>query len=260
MAHEDAGMIEFDREGRASASCTKPGAEREAILGGSTDARPSSRDSAGESIASRSEQSWPVPLSPLPPPHANAIEQERAARTRAMFARLMENEATAQAMIGPVEFIPSEAHPASSDPIPLLRVLYEDDDMIAVAKPSGLYCDDVTVLLNKRLHKETAVVAPVGVAHERVPTLTLMHRLDRDTSGVMLLSKTAEATRSLSKAFSGHGARKTYVALGLCSGPPPTWTSQKIRTGKLRVHIICTFSTICVCKENHQYEGHGSHG
>ena len=43
--------------------------------------------------------------------------------------------------------------------------------------------------------------------------LRLVHRIDKDTSGVLLLAKTIEAARSLTDAFQKHRLEKTYLAL-----------------------------------------------
>lgn len=223
MAHHNEGML-LGEEGRETAemiaSSGTVGADRPTSLGKSL---------PSEGVAISRNQHWPVPLSPLPPPHANAIEQGRADRARALFARLAERESSAQLNKDAVRCMTAEPEAASSEHFPLLPVLHEDDDIVAIMKPSGLYCEDVAELLKRMLQRRAALVEAEMVA------LTLMHRLDRDTSGVMLLSKTPAATKSLSKGFSTHSAQKTYIALGFCRGPPPDWTAQTLRTGELRV-------------------------
>ena len=88
-----------------------------------------------------------------------------------------------------------------TDPI---EVLHEDADMLAVVKPAGLLSvpgrgDDLTDCLIARLRGA-------------FPGVLLVHRLDRDTSGVMVFALTAHAQRSLSMEFETRRARKTYVA------------------------------------------------
>jgi len=85
-----------------------------------------------------------------------------------------------------------------------LEILHEDADMLAVVKPAGLLSvpgrgEDLTDCLIARL----AVV---------FPNVLLVHRLDRDTSGVMVFALTPHAQRSLSMEFETRRARKTYLA------------------------------------------------
>jgi len=87
-----------------------------------------------------------------------------------------------------------------------LEILHEDADMLAVVKPAGLLSvpgrgEDLTDCLIARL----AVV---------FPNVLLVHRLDRDTSGVMVFALTPHAQRSLSMEFETRRARKTYLARG----------------------------------------------
>jgi len=96
----------------------------------------------------------------------------------------------------------------------MLSVVHEDDDVIAVGKPSGLYCDDVTELLKRMFQRRAAV------SKGRVVPLTLMHRLDRDTSRVVLSARTPEALpKALGKAFSSHRPESSLPPSGLCHGP-----------------------------------------
>ena len=85
-------------------------------------------------------------------------------------------------------------------------LLYEDADLIAVAKPAGALVipgrtADGPVALRQQL--EAARGAPLWV----------VHRIDQDTSGVVVFAKTAAAHRALCAAFEARTVRKTYVAL-----------------------------------------------
>ncbi|MFY9212796.1 MAG: RluA family pseudouridine synthase [Aestuariivita sp.] len=85
-----------------------------------------------------------------------------------------------------------------------LDILYEDAHIIAVNKPSGLLSvpgkgDDLRDCLLSRLQAA-------------FPDTLLVHRLDRDTSGVMVFGLTPYAQRTLSKAFELRKARKSYIA------------------------------------------------
>ena len=85
-------------------------------------------------------------------------------------------------------------------------VLYEDEHMLAVDKPSGL-----PVHPTARYHKNTLI--NVLKAERPGQFLSLAHRIDRETSGVLLVSKSAVADRALKKVIESRGIEKTYMAM-----------------------------------------------
>ena len=85
-------------------------------------------------------------------------------------------------------------------------VLYEDDEVLALNKPAGLAVQGGT----KTLHHIDRLLSVWGEGLGR-PRLT--HRLDRDTSGVLILGKTPNAAAALSGAFARRRARKVYWAI-----------------------------------------------
>lgn len=87
------------------------------------------------------------------------------------------------------------------------RVLYRDDDMLAIDKPAGLPVQGGT---GTDRHLDAMLDALSFGAAERP---RLVHRLDKDTSGVLLLARTAEAARWLTAAFRSHDTLKVYWAL-----------------------------------------------
>ena len=101
-------------------------------------------------------------------------------------------------------YVPGLA-PATPPP-PLPPVLYEDDRIIAFDKPAGLL-----------MHPsgQTWAWALIGLARQARPgaRLDLVHRLDRETSGAVVLTKDSEMNAFLKKAFHDHKAHKTYHAL-----------------------------------------------
>jgi len=107
------------------------------------------------------------------------------------------------------------------EPIPL-KVLHEDDDLIAVNKQAGLIVHPARgsptgTLLNALAHyfKERGTPAGVGDLPARGGWYRpgVVHRLDRDTTGVMLLAKTALALWRLGRQFELRRVRKTYRAI-----------------------------------------------
>jgi 23S rRNA pseudouridine955/2504/2580 synthase len=85
-------------------------------------------------------------------------------------------------------------------------VLFEDDEVLILNKPAGLAVQGGT----KTLHHIDRLLGAWGEGANR-PRLT--HRLDRDTSGVLILGKNPDAAARLSGAFARRRARKIYWAL-----------------------------------------------
>lgn len=88
------------------------------------------------------------------------------------------------------------------------RIAYQDEDVLVVDKPAGLAMHPTARYLHQTL---------TAVLRERQPTgekWDIAHRLDRETSGLVVCGKHPAATRRLKLAFARHGAvRKEYLAL-----------------------------------------------
>lgn len=91
-----------------------------------------------------------------------------------------------------------------SPPQTPLDVLHEDHELIVVNKPSGLLS-----VPGKGAHLADCLLSRVEAAF---PGALLVHRLDRDTSGVMVFAATAHAQRHLGLQFEKRQVKKTYVA------------------------------------------------
>ena len=87
------------------------------------------------------------------------------------------------------------------------RVLYRDDEVLVIDKPAGLAVQGGT---NTTHHLDGLLDALRFEAAERP---RLVHRLDKDTSGVLALARTAAAAAKLTEAFRGRDVRKLYVAI-----------------------------------------------
>ena len=106
---------------------------------------------------------------------------------------------------------------AIAEEIPL-DILYEDDDLAVVNKPAGMMVhagagatDDERnrgTLVNALLHRFATLS---GVGGELRPGI--VHRLDKETSGLIVVAKNDLAHRKLSAEFSGRKVKKTYIAL-----------------------------------------------
>jgi RluA family pseudouridine synthase len=91
-------------------------------------------------------------------------------------------------------------------PAPRLAVLYEGADVLAVDKPAGLSVEP------DRWRRELPCLID-GLRELDAGRLRLVHRLDRDTTGVLLAAKTVAAERRLRAAFDAGDVHKTYLAL-----------------------------------------------
>lgn len=88
-----------------------------------------------------------------------------------------------------------------------LPVLFRDEHLIAVAKPSGVF---VHRSENNRTERDVVLQA----VRDQIGTfLYPVHRLDRATSGIVLLAQTRYAASEMSRAFADRKVSKTYVAL-----------------------------------------------
>ena len=120
---------------------------------------------------------------------------------------------------------PEPAAP-KAEAIPL-HVLHEDDDLIVLFKPVGMVVHPGAgvrsgTLVNALLHHAAGSLSGIG----GVARPGIVHRLDRDTSGVMVVAKNDRAHRSLSEQFADHGRRgpleRTYIALSWGEPTPPS--------------------------------------
>ena len=104
-----------------------------------------------------------------------------------------------------------------------LDVLYEDDHVLVLNKPAGLVVHPAAghwsgTLVNALLYHFETAGGTTSSSFGRKIRPGLVHRLDKDTSGVMIIAKTAEAHRALGAQFEQHTVTRLYEAL--VSGVP----------------------------------------
>jgi len=100
----------------------------------------------------------------------------------------------------------------ASENLPL-EILFEDDDCIVVNKAPGMVVHPAAgqqtgTLVNALLHRCPQIE---GIGGERRPGI--VHRLDKDTSGVMIVAKNAGAFRELAQQFIDRTVKKEYLAI-----------------------------------------------
>jgi 23S rRNA pseudouridine1911/1915/1917 synthase len=119
-------------------------------------------------------------------------------------------------------------------------VLFEDDDLLAVAKPPGLpmhpTADPARPDLVTLVQRWLAAHPAEGAAVDDVPYVGVHHRLDHGTSGVVVFAKRRAANATLARQFEGREAKKVYLALAVRPhGPlPPRWEERRalVATGR----------------------------
>jgi len=87
-----------------------------------------------------------------------------------------------------------------------LDVLFEDGDIVVVNKPAGM-------LVHPTMHVKTGTVANALAWHLKGARFWFPHRLDKETSGVLVVAKTEASLRVLTRAWTGGRVSKEYVAL-----------------------------------------------
>src|SRR6478609_10901795 len=114
---------------------------------------------------------------------------------------------------------PTPAHNVPQD-IPLM-ILFEDDHLLVVDKPAGLVVHPAAgnfdgTLVNALLHHCGGSLSGIG----GVARPGIVHRIDKDTSGLLVVAKTDVAHEGLAKQFAAHSIDRRYLAI--VSGVPKT--------------------------------------
>jgi 23S rRNA pseudouridine1911/1915/1917 synthase len=138
------------------------------------------------------------------------------------------------APVGADDRVELAAPPPPACPQPL-GLLHEDQDILVVDKPSGLLSvateGERTRTAYRLLRDWVAARGPAGAR------LFIVHRLDRETSGLIVFAKTVSAKRALQSQFAARSVERVYVAL--VEGVPPTMegtlTSRLTENRSLRV-------------------------
>ena len=92
-----------------------------------------------------------------------------------------------------------------------LPILYEDDDVIIVNKPSGLLTHAKGGLSDEPTVAE--IIRPKSSFATDTDRPGIVHRLDRDTSGLLIIAKNPESAAHLQRQFAERTAKKTYIAI-----------------------------------------------
>lgn len=118
-----------------------------------------------------------------------------------------------------------------AEPIPL-EILYEDAYLLVVNKPAGMSCHPgagvyTGTLLNALLYHLQGQALPATEQNAARPGL--VHRIDKDTTGVLVVAKEETAYFGLAKQFFAHTAKRRYWAL--------VWGQPSVEGGTITAHI-----------------------
>ncbi|HYM18165.1 MAG TPA: RluA family pseudouridine synthase [Micropepsaceae bacterium] len=121
-------------------------------------------------------------------------------------------------------FVPA---PKTADPKPQaipLVIVHEDEDLIVIDKPAGLVVHPAAGNLDGTL--VNALLAHCGATLKGIGGVKrpgIVHRLDKDTSGLLVVAKNERAMRSLAKQFAAHAVERAYNAV--------VWGSPRAKEG-----------------------------
>lgn len=106
-------------------------------------------------------------------------------------------------------FLPSKPETKLIKSAQPAEIIYQDDDVIVIDKPAGL------VVHPSQTGRQPSVAADFADSIDDDDNLRpgVVHRLDKDTSGVMLLAKNPDAKEYIIEQFKNHAITKTYLAL-----------------------------------------------
>ncbi len=176
-------------------------------------------------------------------PHVSQGRIERMCRKGEIRVDGGRARASARLLPGQIVRVPpiEEAEPSARTPsvgrsineadAALIRscIIYRDDDLIAINKPCGLAVQGGTGLASR--HVDALAEA---LRFERNEKPRLVHRIDRETSGVLVMARTASAAAEVARAFRRRETRKLYWAVVRGAPRPPqgevTYALMKAQT------------------------------
>lgn len=113
-----------------------------------------------------------------------------------------------------------------------LDIVFEDEDILIINKPVGLVVHPASGNPSGTLINGVAYYLQQqnsNISAETLPRFGLVHRIDKNTSGLMVLAKTEKAAGSLAREFFDHTIHRHYIAL--------VWGDVQEDSGTIRAHI-----------------------
>jgi 23S rRNA pseudouridine1911/1915/1917 synthase len=129
----------------------------------------------------------------------------------------------------------SDMSPESTDVVPEdmpLNIIYEDEDLMVINKPAGMVVHPGSGNYSGTLLNGVAYYLQKtnpSITEEVLPRFGLVHRIDKNTSGLLVLAKTDKAMRQLAKQFYDHTVKRQYMAV--------VWGDLEEDSGTIIAHV-----------------------
>ncbi len=129
----------------------------------------------------------------------------------------------------------SDMSPEDTDVVPEkmeLDIMYEDDNLMIINKPAGMVVHPGSGNYTGTLLNGVAYYLQQqkpGLSEDLLPRFGLVHRIDKNTSGLLVLAKTDKAMRHLAKQFFDHTIRRQYISL--------VWGDMEKDEGTIVAHV-----------------------
>lgn len=127
----------------------------------------------------------------------------------------------------------SDMNPEEAEVIPQnipLNIAFEDDDLMVINKPAGMVVHPGSGNYSGTLLNGIAFyLQKEGITEETLPRFGLVHRIDKNTSGLLLIAKSEKAMTHLAKQFFEHTIKRQYLAL--------VWGDMKNDKGTIKAHV-----------------------
>ncbi len=129
----------------------------------------------------------------------------------------------------------SDMHPDETDVVVEkmdLNIAYEDDDLMLINKPAGMVVHPGSGNYSGTLLNGVAYYLQQqnpAISEDVLPRFGLVHRIDKNTSGLLVLAKTDKAMRQLAKQFYDHTVKRQYLAL--------VWGDLQNDSGTIVAHV-----------------------
>lgn len=129
----------------------------------------------------------------------------------------------------------SDLSPESTEVVPEkldLNIVFEDADVMVINKPAGMVVHPGSGNYSGTLLNGVAYYLQQqnpSISEQVLPRFGLVHRIDKNTSGLLVLAKTDKAMSHLAKQFFDHTVQRKYVAL--------VWGDVEMEKGTIRAHV-----------------------
>jgi 23S rRNA pseudouridine1911/1915/1917 synthase len=131
--------------------------------------------------------------------------------------------------------------PPSTSLLNRIRVVFEDDTVIVVDKPAGLLTMGTETERSKTVY---ATLRAYANAKKPAEKIFIVHRLDREASGLLVFAKTSAAKENLQDQFKSHSAGRVYTAVADGRVLPEQFTIRSLLTENAAFRVYSTKNTV----------------